>query len=182
MMQKKSSGLAATSQPSGKVLDRLKKNNITNIREVNLSDIEVEPLNGLLIDEGTYEVRYLYHETKVIFNTAKVFVNFEIVEPGPYFGKKLFRAFRVSELIGRPGKNGRFKLKKRSELLMEILRLFELQGLRPDRISLKPLKNVTIKVKVRTVNKDYKQRELPGPLKYSVVGDFIKIEAGLLST
>lgn len=181
MRQKNSPDLAATSNPSHTVLDRLKKDTTTNIKEVKLDDIVIDTFGGPLIDEGVYQASYLSHETKVVFGTPKVFVHFEIVEQGKNFGTRLFRAFRVSELIGKPGRGGRFKLNKRSELLLELCRLYQKQGLRPDRISLKPLKHVILKVKVRTVSKDYLQKDLPEMLRYSVIGGFISIEAGRLT-
>lgn len=181
MRKKNSSELAATSKPSHTVLDRLNNDVTTNIAEVKLDDIVVDTLGGPLIEEGVYQARYRSHETKTVFGTPKVFVHFEIVEQGKNFGTKLFRAFRVSELIGKPGRGGRFKLNKRSELLLELCRLYQKQGLRPDRISLQPLKHVILKVRVRTVRKDYLQKDLPEMLWYSVIGGFISIEAGTLT-
>jgi hypothetical protein len=178
MGQKNSSALAATSYPSHDVLDRLETNNITPIRDVKLDDIVVESLDTSLIPEGQYKVAYQYHETKVVFNTPKVFVNFIVVDLGPYHGLKLFRAFRVNELIGKPSRNGRFKLKKRSDLLLMLCHLYENQRIRPDRISLRDLKGLVLNVMVRTVTKDYRQKTLPEILKYSVIGDVRGIEAG----
>ena len=113
-----------------------------------------------------------------MFNTPKVFVHFEIVDLGPHHGLKLYRVFRVSELIGKPGRNGRFKLKKRSDLFLELCRLYQNQRVRPDRISLRDLKGLILNVMVRTVTKDYRQKVLPEMLKYSVIGDVRGIEAG----
>ena len=182
MRQKNSSALAATSDPSHTVLDRLESNTITMLEEVKLNDIVVESFGGPLIKPGEYEVQYTHHETHVAFGTPKVFVHFQIVSVGPAHGTRLYRAFRVSELIGKPGKNGRFKLKKRNELILELCRLYQSEGLRPDRVSLRPLKNIILKVKVRTVIKDYRQKPLPEVMQYSVIGEFISIEAGVLST
>jgi len=178
MKQKNSSVLAATSNLSHTVLDRLETDNITPIRDVKLDDIVVEALDTSLLPEGKYQVAYQYHETKVVFNTAKVFVHFKITDLGDYHGTKLFRAFRVSGLIGKPGRNGRFKLKKRSDLFLMLCHLYENQRIRPDRISLRDLKCLILNVMVRTVVKDYRQKTLPEILRYSVIGDVLGIEAG----
>lgn len=178
MRQKNSPALAGTSYPSHVVLDRLEINNITPIRDVKLEDIVVEELDTFLIPEGQYQVTYQYHETKVVFNTPKVFVHFKITDLGPHHGIKLFRAFRVNELIGKPGRGGRFKLKKRSDLFLMLCHLYQNQNIRPDRISLRDLKGLILNVMVRTVGKDYKQKILPEILKYSVIGDIQGIEAG----
>lgn len=182
MRQKNSSALAATSQPSFSVQDRLESNDTRSISEVKLNDIVVESFGGPLIEPGEYEVQYTHHETHVAFGTPKVFVHFQIVSLGPAHGIQLYRACRVSELIGKPGKNGRFKLKKRNELLLELCRLYQKEGLRPDRVSLRLLKKIILKVKVRTVTRDYRQKPLPVMMHYSVIGDFISIESGTLKT
>lgn len=104
-------------------------------------------------------------------------MHFELVEPGEHYGKQLYRPYRAKELIGKAGKNGRFKLVPRSEWYLMVCRLYEPQ-IRPDRISLRRLKNVLIRVSVRTVRKDYKQRPLLACLHYSVVDELVCIEAG----
>jgi len=132
-----------------------------------------------LVPEGDYSMSYKYHETGKAFNTPKVFVYFSIVEPGPYLGICLYRAFRVRGFIGKHGKNGRFKLGKRSELFLALCRLDERDSrLRPDRVSLQALRNTVIKASVRTVKTDYKQRRLPESLRYSVVDELLSVEAG----
>src|SRR5690606_17503746 len=100
----------------------------------------------------------------------------ELTEP-PYAGKRLYRAYRASSLISRPGRNGRFKLKKRSDLVRTIHLVFGQQR-RLDRISLRPLKAMLLRVSVRTVVRDYEQRELAPSLQYSVVEDIVAVEAG----
>jgi len=143
--------------------------------------IEIELVDKIrpLITDGKYSARYIYHETAKAFNEDKVYVYFDIVDPGENFGIRLYRAYRVNSLIGQPRKNGRFTVKSRSELFLTLCNLFgERKSFRPDRISLCDLKNKIISVKVRTVVKDYKQRKLPECLKYSVIDKLIEIEAG----
>lgn len=147
-------------------------------------DAEVEGTFWPLIEPGEYVARFLYHETARMFvskrhpeGTCKVFLIFELTEP-PYAGLKLYRAYRASSLIGRPGRHGRFRLKKGSDLVRTIHLVFGQQR-RLDRISLRPLKNLLLRVKVRTVVRDHAQRELPPSLHYSVVDDIVAVEAGV---
>lgn len=141
-------------------------------------DVLVEDDGPPLIPDGSYLVQYVHHETAIVFGTAKVFVYFKILEPSQYFGVRLFRAFRAADLVGKSGRNGRFRLKKRSDLYLTLCWLYEEQNLRPDRVSLRYLKDVILQAKIRTVKKDYKQRALPKALYYSVIDEIQGIEVG----
>ena len=65
----------------------------------------------------------------------------------------------------------------RSQLFLDLVGLFD-RKVRRDRISLACLKTVLLRVRVRTVSKDYKQRPLPESIRYSVISDLIAVEAG----
>ena len=141
-------------------------------------EIVVEDVDQPLIPAGDYQAKYLRHETALVFGkTSKVYVHFEIVDPGQHNGTKLYRAFRVTALIGKPRRNGRFKLKRRSDLFLTLCRLFDGKH-RPDQVSLTRLRNLVLKISVRTVTKDYNQRPLPEMLHYSVVDEIKEIVAG----
>lgn len=135
---------------------------------VAIDDGVVEGTARPLIPPGEYVAVYLYYETKKMFKTAKLFMHFEIVDLGPYCGTKLYAPFRVAGLIGKEGKNGRFKVGMRNELFLTLCRL-QLKVIRPDRISLRAFKGALFKIRVRAVGKDYRQRPLPEFLQYSVV-------------
>ena len=145
-----------------------------------MSDLVLEDRPRPLIPEGEYRVIYVGHETARVFATPKVFLHFRIIEPGPYFETELFRAYRVKDYIGKPRKNGAFKLGHRSELFVTLCHLYERRdkALRPDRVSLAGLKNVVVCASVRTVTKDYKQRPLPACLFYSTLAELKEIETG----
>lgn len=150
-------------------------------------EVSVEGHHWPLIPEGQYAAQYIGHETAVSFTVPKAYVHFRLVEPGEHLGVHLYRAFRVKELTGRPRKGGGFKLGKRHELTLCLCRLYEKEWtrisskrLRPDRLSLKPLANMVVRVSVRTVIKDHKQRPLPECMQYSVVDEILYIEAGSL--
>lgn len=138
---------------------------------------------SLLIPEGEYQAKFTGHDTAFLFNkTPKIFLHFEIIEPGNHFGSKVYRAYRVFKLIDMPRKgdrsvpNGRFKLKSRSALFGMLCRVLDIQ-IRPDRINLQHLKNRVLKIKVRTVIRNYNNDPLQPFLHYSVVDDVLGIEA-----
>lgn len=130
------------------------------------------------IPPGQYEAVYLHHQTAFIFNSAKVFVHFRITD-GDYTGMKLYRAYRVKKLRGKPRKGGSFELGHTHELYRQFVRLTQAKE-RPDRLSLRRLKNCVLQIRVRTVKKDSKQRELPDALQYSVVDSIESLLAGSL--
>ncbi len=178
MAHEKRPALATTSSPGANTLTHHMQKYSSKPREIPLDDVLLDGRQWPLLPEGEYLVAYTLHETAVVFTTPKVFVHLRIVNPGPYFDQRLFRPYRTTELIGKPGKNGRFTLKHRSELYLTMCWLYQARKLRPDRMSLRDLNRLVLRVTVRTVTKDYKQRPLPESLHYSVV-DLIKgIEAG----
>ena len=140
-------------------------------------DIELDGKIWPLVPDGEYLARYHRHDTQRMFGTLKVFLHFEILDPGPYNGTRLYRAYRAVDVVH--GKKGgrRFKLRPRSQLYLDLCRLYG-GNHRRDRISLTALKSLVLRVRVRTVEKDYRQRPLPEALQYSVVGDLVGVEAG----
>jgi len=132
-----------------------------------------------LLPDGTYVMQYLYHETVIAFRIPKVILHMKIVEPGEHHGKRLIRAYRVKELIGKPRKWGRFKLTRHLELSLTFARLYD-KHRRHDRISLRALGKVLLRVTTRTVTTDYRHRLSPEALRYSVIDELVAIEAGEL--
>jgi hypothetical protein len=141
--------------------------------EVLIDLVDLPPL----LPEAQYLAKMTHHETAIVFRVPKVFLRFEIVDPGEHFGAKLFGAYRVKELAGKPGRNGRFKVRKGSDLLLMLSRVLDLKP-RPDRISLCDLRGCVLRVQVKTVTRDYRQRALPSSLQYSKVADVIGKETG----
>lgn len=178
MPREKRSTLAATGESDAFDTSTSAKKVSTKPKEVPLDDVLVDGEDWPCIPAGFYLAQYTHHDTATVFSTSKVFLHFKIVEPGPYFGVRLYRAYRASDLVGRPGRNGRFRLKKRSELYLTMCWLYEGRNLRPDRVSLRDLKNVMLRVSTRIVERDYKQRPLPEALRYSVVDEIKGIEVG----
>lgn len=144
-----------------------------------LDDLIVEGNAWPLMPDGEYVMQYLYHETVIAFRAPKVILHMQIVQPGEHYGKRLIRAYRVKELIGRPRKWGRFKLTRHQELFLTFARLYD-KRLRHDRFSLRALTKVLLRATTRTVTTDYRQRLSPEVLYYSVVDELVSIEAGEL--
>lgn len=144
-----------------------------------IPDCIVEGKRWPLLPDGEYVMRYLYHETVTAFRTPKVILHMQIVEPGEHYGKRLIRAYRVKELIGRPRKWGRFKLTRHQELFLTLASLYD-KRLRHDRFSLRALTKVLLRATTRTVTTDYRQQLSPEALHYSMVDELVSIEAGEL--
>ena len=141
------------------------------------ADIELDGKIWPLIPDGEYLAMYHRHDTKRMFGTLKVFLHFEIVDPGPYNGTKLYRAYNAVDVRHGKKRGRKFKLRPRSQLYLDLCRLYG-GNHRRDRIGLTALKSLVLRVRVRTVEKDYRQRPLPEALQYSVVGDLLGVEAG----
>ena len=121
-----------------------------------------------MIPEGEYLARYLWHDTAVLFAKAhKVVLHFEICE-GPHTGTRLTRYYRVKQLIGKSGRNGKFKLAAGGDLYRTLARLQDVRT-RPDRISLRPLRTIFLRVGVRTVDRDRDNKSLSEGARYSVI-------------
>jgi hypothetical protein len=124
------------------------------------------------IPEGIYQAVFLRAEHAVVFKTPKVFIWVKITDLGPWHGAKLYRAYRVRH---KPGKNKKFVLGSRSELRQMLCRLSDVR-VRADRLSLKILQNKVLRVSVRTVTSDYRQRALDEYDQYSVISDILSLE------
>lgn len=133
------------------------------------ANVDVEGFKALL-PERWFEAKYIGHATTVIFKTPKVFLHFEITELGEYKGTRVFRAFRVRRLKGRAAESGGFALHAGGELYATLVRLLGIRN-RADRISLRPLRNMLFKIRLRSVTTDYKQRPLPEQNRYSTIDE-----------
>ena len=129
-----------------------------------------------LIPEGEYQLKFSHYVTTTQFGGPRIVLHFTVVDMGNYFGAPLKRYYNVVSMIGKPGKNGRFKPPKRGYFLLEYLRLFpNTRTTRLDRLNMEQFKKVYIRAKVRTVTKHNLQRDLPKPLRYSVVDELLGI-------
>lgn len=130
-----------------------------------------------LVKPGVYSMAYDRHETRKFFgNAQKVVFWFRIVEFGDAFEKVVPRFYNVKRIKGKPGKNGDFVPGRNSDFLREYCGLFTNPIHRLDRLSLSVYRNVIIKGRVRTTERNRRQRELPDILKYSVVEELLEVE------
>lgn len=140
--------------------------------------------DGSLVDappqlpDGEYLVKYLHHETAYVFKTPKVFIHFEIYD-GPHGGKRVYAAYRVKEIQGKPRRGGRVKVRHSHQLYRQFVALSGYRE-RPDRIALRRLRSTLLRVRLRTVTNDASQNDLPPALHYTVVDCLLGVEAGKL--
>ncbi len=147
--------------------------------------IEDDALPRARVPEGVYAAQFIEHDTAMLFQHSrkrkpapKLFLHFKLVELGPHLGVRLWRAYNVRELIGCPGRGGRFKVSRRSDLVRELAATVYQRRLRLDRISFADLRRVLVRVRVRTVEVNQRQKQIPAPLQYSIVDEIIGLEAG----
>lgn len=131
------------------------------------------------VEPGTYELVLVDYETSRMFGKAeKLAMRFRVISQGPAFGKELSRYYNVERIIGKPGKQGRFKVARHSNFVLEYVTLFEYLGVpkRLDRFPMSAFKGVIIVGEVKTVSRNYNQRRLPTPLQYSVISELLKVK------
>jgi hypothetical protein len=107
----------------------------------------------------------------------KLILWFSIADFGQHHGIRIARYYNVTRIVGKPGKNGAFKLSWSSSLLREYASLI-LMPTRLDRIYLHHLSSLLIVGMVKTVRKTSQQEVLPEALHYSVVQKLLRVEAG----
>lgn len=130
-----------------------------------------------LIPEGQYCFKLIGYETVCTFDSPKLVLTCSIIDFGPYYQTQLSRYYCVERLLGKPGKNGKCKHKRRGDFMLEYFKLFPGRA-RPrlDRVPLEPFRNEVIIGSVRTVKSNSQQKKLPDQLMYSVIGSFEEIE------
>lgn len=124
-----------------------------------------------LLKPGIYTGVLDHHQTdaSAFGGKPKVYMIFTLMDPG-VFGIRVFRAYNVKAIVGRPKRNGAFQCSRRQDLTLHLANLSSVE--RPDRISLAQFRGREMKLKLRTVKMDYRQRLLPRSLRYSVVDEF----------
>ncbi|HJS89377.1 MAG TPA: hypothetical protein VJ738_05365 [Steroidobacteraceae bacterium] len=138
------------------------------------AELDGEPLE--LVPPGEYDLRFLYHETKRIFDRPKLFLWFSIITFGDHFEKRIPRYYGATRLIGKPGKGGRFKVGRKGDFLREFMTLFPVNANRLDRLPMSRYENVIIVGKVRTVERGRNQRPIPPEAQYSVVDQLLRVK------
>ena len=148
--------------------------NITN--ESEKGDGVVEGLRPH-IPPGEYQLAFMRHHTTMFCGAPKVVLRFRVTTMGPYFGIELERFYNARRLLGKVGKNGRFKVGSSSDLVLEFCRVAQDRITRLDRLPLSVMKNYIIKGVVHSVAKNRNQKELPEIMQYSVIRELTGTES-----
>ena len=130
-----------------------------------------------LIPPGEYQLAATHWQTYRFFGRApKLAIWFRVVTPGEHFETKLARHYNCKDLVGKPGRNGRFKVAAGSDLVRDYARLLELPG-RFDRFDLQSLTRRIIAGRVDTVTTTARQQQLAPAVRYSVVRELLRVDA-----
>ena len=145
----------------------------------NVGDIEVDSSqNWPLLPDGEYEACFIKQEIvslRMFKGETRLFAHFEILDNGSRIGTKIYGAWRI--LRSSSSGKQRISVGRNSNLYIMLCRVYN-DRIRPDRISFQELRDCVLKIKTRTVKKNFRQLVLPECLWYSVVDDIISIEVG----
>jgi hypothetical protein len=130
-----------------------------------------------IVPDGTYDAKFIGHDTMLLFRQPKVFLRFAIVQHGEFFDQGIWlpRPYRVRRVAKPVGANGKFVLDGGGDLYRMLLQVLDVR-LRKDRISLHALKHLPLRISTRTVIVDRKGKPLPEAARYSVVEDIMRAE------
>lgn len=137
---------------------------------------EIEGDGYALVPPGEYRLRFDTWTTIIMWGRApKLALKFKILDFGEHFETTLYRWYNVKRLVGKPGKQGRYKIGLTSDLYRDYASLLG-APLRPDRIALTKLKPLVIVGAVETVSKDRSQTTLHQACQYSVIRELVRTE------
>lgn len=139
------------------------------------ADDEGNEIDGeiVLVPEGDYELRFLYHETAKYQDSAKVYLHFAIYT-GEYAGLPLVRYYNVARLKSPPARNGKFVAKALGDFPLEMA-LIGLQPTRLDRFPLSKLRGKRISGRVLTVQKNRQGDSRPYDVQYSKIAQLLGV-------
>lgn len=142
-------------------------------------DIEVEgEVTWPLLPDGEYTAKFLKQDVvslKMFRGATRLFAHFEILDLGPHRGTHVYGAWPVLATVAN-GKR-RTSVKPKSNLNIMLCRVLG-HRVRPARISLHSLRGCVLRIRTRTVKKNFHQKILPPFMRYSVVDEILCIEAG----
>ena len=124
-----------------------------------------------LIPEGIYSVIYVEEQEARFQGSQKLYIYFSIVDQGPHFQTILYRAY-----------NNYSPPRKGSAIYNDMRLLYGKRLRKNTKLSTTLFKGRIISVRVRTVIKDYKQRDLPEHMHYSVVDAILSAETSAESS
>ena len=145
----------------------------------NGDDIEVDHGHDWpLLPDGDYMATFIKQEIvpmRIFKGAPRLFAHFEIIDNPRATPTRIYGGWPISS-TSQGGKK-RISVGGRSKLYIMLCRVYGYR-VRPDRISFQELRGCVLKIKTRTVKKNFQQQVLPECLRYSVVDDIISIEAG----
>lgn len=167
MKKRNGPALAATSKPGHE--EQTSSDDDNSIRGP--GECSIEGNRPILIDPGEYDLAFQFHRTLYLFGRApKIACYFSIVTQGRHFGVQLARWYNVKTLNGKQRKGGAFKVGWHSDFVREYAAIFGLPP-RLDRISTEEFRRAVVRGRVDTVTTDSKQRQIPEPLRYSIIAE-----------
>jgi hypothetical protein len=116
---------------------------------------------------GEYSAIYVCHKGMRIFGITKLRVDFRLLA---HPGIVLPRWYRVNDYRG-----GRIQAGKQSDIVREVSRVLG-RRVRIDRIAVSDLANMPVKVLVRTVTKNSRQRPIGQVNHYSTIEELLERE------
>jgi hypothetical protein len=127
------------------------------------------------VPEGLYRLSFQGYETRLMHGKVpKLVLHFRVCEPFEHHGVLLLRYNNVKNLIGKPGRNGKFRVYPGSDFAREYCVLYGHVG-RLDRIVMARYAEQAIIGRVRTVTVNARQMALPEPLWHSVISELVRI-------
>jgi len=130
-----------------------------------------------LIPEDEYELKFEGYTTGFLFGrTPKLILDFKIISSNEHFGTKITSYYNVQRIIGKPGKNGNFKVGWSSRFAREFMSLFNTRVTRLDRFPMSRFERSILIGKTKTVKKSANQKNLPSVAQYSVVNELVKLK------
>jgi hypothetical protein len=118
-----------------------------------------------IVAPGNYLATYVRHHGTVVFASAKVRIDMRLVEHPEIM---LSRWYRVSDYRG-----GRVRSGRHSDIVRELSAVLA-RRVRADRLPIDLLKNIFVRVAVRTVSTDHKQQLLDVVNRYSSIARLIE--------
>lgn len=115
---------------------------------------------AILVEPGEYLARYVRHERVPMFKTSKLRVIFRLEDDRPVLLPSWYRV--------AAGKGGRIAAPAHSDLVREINAVLG-RRVRHDRIPISDLAGILVRLEVRTVTHDQRQRPLATVNQYSVI-------------
>jgi len=129
----------------------------------------------VLIPDGKYVCKYLRYETRSgsVIVKPKLWLLFMVIQPGDRFGTPLYRYYNLQTAKPPFGPGGDFTLSPKGQFYRDYCKFFG-PPKRSDRLAIgKNFKQYDWTCSVRTVSRDFFDKEIPPDARYSVIDDLL---------